>query len=68
MVGSMSLKAFAHAAGLEIGSFSDESAPPISIKMSEYTGEPSDLTVQQIPPTLDVNEIGTDVCVQKPKY
>jgi hypothetical protein len=28
--------AFVHAAGLEVGSFFDDSAPPISAKMREY--------------------------------
>ena len=53
---SMVLNAFAHAAGLEVGSFFDDSAPPISVKMREYKGEPSDLTVQKIPPSLVGNE------------
>ena len=58
VVGSMSLNAFAHVTGLEIGSFFYDSAPSISAKMSEYKGEPSDLTVQQILPALVGNEIG----------
>ena len=53
----MVLNVFAHAAGLEVGSFFDDSAPPISYNMSEYTGEPSDLSVQQIPPVPVVNDI-----------
>ena len=55
---SMVLNAFAHVAGLEVGSFFDASTPPISAKMSEYKGEPSALTVQQIPPALVGHEIG----------
>jgi hypothetical protein len=35
VVGSMVLNAFAHAAGLEVGSFFDASAPPISAKLRE---------------------------------
>jgi hypothetical protein len=58
VVGSMTLNDFAHAAGLEIGSFFDDSAPSISAKMSEYKGEPSDLTVHQIPSSLVGNKIG----------
>ena len=57
----MVLNDFAHAAGLEVGSFPDDSAPPISAKMSEYKGEPSDLTVQQIPLPLVGNEISSSV-------
>ena len=56
VVGSTVLNALAHAAGLEVGSLFDDSAPPISAKMSEYTGEPSDITVQQIPPALVGNK------------
>jgi hypothetical protein len=33
VVGSMVLNDFAHAAGLEVGSFLDDSVPPISVKM-----------------------------------
>ena len=58
VVGSIVLNDFTHDTGLEIGSFFDDSAPPISAKMSEYKGVPSDLTVQQIPSTLVGNEIG----------
>ena len=61
----MVLNDFAHAAGLEVGSFSDDSAPPISAKMSEYKGEPSDLTVQQIPLPLVGNEISSSVPLQQ---
>ena len=53
---SMVSNAFAHAAGLEVGSSFDASAPPISTKMREYKGEPSDLTVQKIPTALVGNE------------
>ena len=35
VVGPMVLNAFAHAAGLEVGSFFDASAPPISAKLRE---------------------------------
>ena len=54
----MVLNAFAHAAGLEVGSFFDASAPHISAKMREYQGEPPDLTVLKIPPTLVGNRVG----------
>ena len=40
VVGSTVLNALAHAAGLEVGSLFDDSAPPISAKMLEYKGEP----------------------------
>ncbi len=62
----MVLNVFSHSTGLEVGSFFDESAPSISTKMSEYTGEPSDLTVQQIPEIPSVlvgNEMERYVCV-----
>ncbi len=61
VVGPMVLNAFAHTAGLEVGSFLDDSSPPINLKMSEYQGEPSDLTIQQIPPVLFGNEIGNEI-------
>ena len=54
----MVLNTFVHAEGLEGGSFFDTSAPLISPKMREYKGEPSDLTVQKIPPSLVDNAIG----------
>jgi hypothetical protein len=54
----MVLNAFAHDTGLEVGSLFDDSAPPISVNMSEYTGEPSDLSVQQIPPAPVGNDMG----------
>ena len=55
---SMLLNAFAHATGLEVGSFFDTSAPPISVKTREHKGEPSDLTVRKIPVVLVGNGIG----------
>ena len=58
VVGPIVLNAFAHATGLEGGSFFDDSTPPISYNMSEYTVEPSDLSVQQIPPVPVGNDIG----------
>jgi hypothetical protein len=66
VVGSMVLNTFAHATGLEVGRFSDDSVPPIRVKMSEYKEEPSDLTVQQIPPTLVGNEsvISFSLCLE----
>ena len=51
-VGSMVLNAFAHAAGLEVGSFSDASTPHISANTREYQGESSTLTVPKITPAL----------------
>lgn len=42
---------------LEVGSFSDVSAPYITAKMREYKGEPSDLIVEKIPPPLVGNAI-----------
>ena len=54
----MVLNAFAHAAGLEVGSLFDDSTPSIVVNMSEYTGEPSDLSVQHIPPAPVGNDIG----------
>ncbi len=58
VVGPMVLNDFTHAVGLEVGSLFDDSAPSISVNMSEYTGEPSDLSVQQIPPSSVGNDIG----------
>ena len=58
VVGPMVMNVFAHVVGLEVGSFLDDSGPPITAKMSEYQGEPSDLTVHQIPPVLVGNETG----------
>ena len=57
-VGPMVLNAFAHPTGLEVGSLFDDSAPSIVVNMSEYTGEPSDLSVQQIPPASVGHDIG----------
>ncbi len=45
VVGPMVLNGFAHVSGLEVGSLFDDSVPSISDNMSEYTGEPSDLSV-----------------------
>jgi hypothetical protein len=59
----MVLNDFAHAAGLEVGSFFDASAPHISAKMREYKGEPSDFIVQKIPLALVGNEIGKSCTV-----
>jgi hypothetical protein len=58
VVGPMVLNAFSHASGLEVRSLFDDSAPSISSNMSEYTGEPSDLSVQHIPPAPVGNDIG----------
>ena len=58
VTGPMVLNVFAHDAGLEVGSLFDDSAPSISVNMSEYTDEPSDLSVQQIPPAPVGNDIG----------
>ena len=54
----MVLNDFTHDSGLEVGSLFDDSAPSISGNMSEYTGEPTDLSVQQIPPATVDNDIG----------
>ncbi len=54
----MVLNVFAHAAGLEVESLFDDSVPPISGNMSEYTDEPTDLSVQKIPPATVDNDIG----------
>ena len=58
VVGPMVLNDFAHDTGLEVESLFDDSAPPISVNMSEYTVEPSDLSVQHIPPAPVGNDIG----------
>jgi hypothetical protein len=60
---SMVLNAFAHASGLEVGSFFDASATHISAKMRQYKREPSDLMVQKIPPALVGNEIAQSCTV-----
>ena len=57
-VGSVALNAFAHAAGLEVGSFFDASAPHISANTREYQGESPALTVPKIPPALVGNAAG----------
>ena len=54
----MVLNAFAHAAGLEVGSFFDASAPQISANTREYQGESSALTFPKIPPALVHNAAG----------
>ena len=56
--GLVALNAFAHAAGLEVGNFFDDSAPHVNAEMREYAGEPSHLNPQEIPPALLGNEIG----------
>ena len=48
VVGPMVLNVFEHTEEMEVGDFFDDSVPSISVKMSEYQGEPSDFTVQQI--------------------
>jgi hypothetical protein len=58
VVGPMVLNVFAYAVGLEVGSLFDDSVPPISVNRSEYTVEPSDLSVQQSPPASVGNGIG----------
>ena len=54
----MVLNSLTHVVGLEVGSPFDDSAPSISVRMSEYTGEPSDLSVHHIPPAPVGSGIG----------
>jgi hypothetical protein len=61
VVGPMVLNVLAHVEGLEVGNFFGDSVPSINVKMSEYQGQSSDLTVQQIPPVLVGNDIGNEI-------
>ena len=59
--GLVTLNTFVHAVDLKVGNFFDVSASHITAKMREYTGEPSHLNPQKIPPALVGNEIGCTV-------
>jgi hypothetical protein len=55
---SMVLNVFAHAVGLEVGSFFDVSDPQIGTNTREYQGESSALTFPKIPTGLAGNAVG----------
>ncbi len=64
-VGLVTLNDFTHTTGLEIGNFFDDSSLHINVKMREYTGDPSHLNPQKIPPDLVGNKIGKVVWIRR---
>ena len=54
----MGLNAFAHAAGLEVGSFFDASDPRIGANTRECQGQSSALIFPKIPPAFAGNTVG----------